>query len=98
MLRWSLALAVALALALLAHPVDALAAPARDRLEEGLTLEALKEVTLDGATLVKGARVRVRAVTREANGPERTDLELADGHVVRDVPVRDLVGKFRIRR
>ena len=85
---------------LAAQPTDqgcvrAAAAP-RPRIEAGVELVALRQVTIQQVTLVKGSRVRVVAVaTDAANRPISASLELADGYVLRAVPFAVVRANFR---
>jgi len=52
----------------------------------GDTLQALHDVELDEAIIAKGSKVNVSAV-KESGGHVLLDVALADGHVVRSVPL-----------
>lgn len=61
----------------------------------GAQLEALGQVRIGGATLGKGSRVGVFGLSHRNGQVERVDVQLADGHVVRDVAVSTIRRRFR---
>lgn len=64
-------------------------------LEVGAQLEAIGKVRIGGATLAKGSKVGVFALSRRDGQVERVDVQLADGYVVRDVAVSTIRKRFR---
>ncbi len=82
---------IACVVAALVWWVPSVAGAASPRLTDGSTLQAITEVTLRGATLIRGSKVRVLRFDRHS-----ADVELADGHVLRAVPLKKLIGRFRI--
>ena len=69
----------------------AIASPVR----AGSELVATRDAQLRDATLAKGSRVTVVAVTDEDGRPVTVDLELKDGHVLRAVAYREVKSAFR---
>ena len=68
----------------------------RPRIEVGTELVALRQLTIQKVTLVKGSRVRVAAIDADARGrPIAVSLELADGYVLRAVPYPVVRANFR---
>jgi hypothetical protein len=98
-----LSAAISAALLLLATPAAASppqptpSATRSERLEQGSVLEALTAVRLRGATLAPGAQVHVVAIQRRGRAPVAASLQLADGYVMKQVALSELIGKFRIR-
>ena len=68
--------------------------PETGELRVGDTLEATRDVSLDEAVLVAGSRVSVSA-KHAASGAVVVDVALADGHVVRGVPLGEIQKNFR---
>ena len=60
----------------------------------GDRLQATKDVELDEATIAEGSKVSVSGV-RRASGRVLLDVALADGHVVRNVPLATIAQSFR---
>lgn len=60
----------------------------------GDLLQALEDVELDEAMIASGSKVSVRA-QKKVGGRVLLDLALADGHVVRAIPLTTLRGSFR---
>lgn len=60
----------------------------------GDLLQAIEDVELDEATIASGSKVSVRA-QKKVGGRVLLDLALADGHVVRAIPLTALRGSFR---
>lgn len=60
----------------------------------GDLLQALEDVELDEAMIASGSKVSVRA-QKKVGGRVLLDLALADGHVVRAIPLTALRGSFR---
>jgi hypothetical protein len=60
----------------------------------GDLLQAIEDVELDEATIASGSKVSVRA-QKKVGGRVLLDLALADGHIVRAVPLTVLRGSFR---
>ena len=60
----------------------------------GDMLQALEDVQLDEATIASGSKVSVRA-QKKVGGRVLLDLALADGHIVRAIPLTALRGSFR---
>jgi hypothetical protein len=73
----------------IARGVEADAAP-----HVGDQLQATKDVELDEATIAEGSKVSVSGV-RRASGRVLLDVALADGHVVRNVPLATIAQSFR---
>jgi hypothetical protein len=72
-----------------------MAAP-RTRIEVGVQLVALRQVTIQQVTLVKGSRVRVVAIDVDPKGrPTAVSLELPDGYVLRGVSYAVVRANFR---
>jgi hypothetical protein len=92
-------IAISLALALVAPSTSAAASPTptedRPELAQGDELEALRDLEIRGATLRKGARVRVVHIAREDRRITSVSLELADGHVLTGVPYDTVKKSFR---
>jgi hypothetical protein len=63
-------------------------------LQVGDQLQATKDVELDEATIAEGSKVSVSGV-RRASGRVLLDVALADGHVVRNVPLATIAQSFR---
>ena len=61
---------------------------------EGAELVAVRDVTLRGAQLLQGARVRNVQVERANGQPLAVSLELKDGHVIRGVQVTTVSANF----
>ena len=66
-----------------------------DDLVVGARLEALGQVRIGGAVLGKGSKIDVFGISRRNGVVERVDVQLADGHVVRDVSVNTIRTRFR---
>ena len=66
-----------------------------DELIVGSRLEALALVKIGGAVLGKGSKIGVFGLSRRNGVVERVDVQLADGHVVRDVSVNTIRTRFR---
>ena len=64
-------------------------------LKVGSELVALRDITLRHATLVKGSRVTVVRIAKQAGKPVALNLELKDGHVLRGVAYRKVRDNFR---
>jgi hypothetical protein len=60
----------------------------------GDLLQAIEDVELDEAMIASGSKVSVRA-QKKVGGRVLLDLALADGHVVRAIPLTALRGSFR---
>ncbi|MFO0549706.1 MAG: hypothetical protein U0271_15040 [Polyangiaceae bacterium] len=60
----------------------------------GDVLEALDDVSLDEAVVAKGSKVSVSGKRRALN-KVMFDVALADGHVVKGVPLADIAKNFR---
>ena len=63
-------------------------------LQVGDQLQATKDVELDEATIAEGSKISVSGV-RRASGRVLLDVALADGHVVRNVPLTTIAQSFR---
>lgn len=74
-------------------PAVAVAEAGRE-IRVGDTLQAVREVSLDEAVLAEGAKVNVSA-KHAKNGSVMVDVALADGHVVRDLPLAEVQKNFR---
>jgi hypothetical protein len=68
---------------------------ADDELIVGAQLEALGQVRIGGAVLGKGSKIGVFGLSRRNGVVDRVDVQLADGHVVRDVAVGTIRARFR---
>jgi hypothetical protein len=66
-----------------------------DELIVGAQLEALAQVRIGGAVLGRGSKIGVFGLSRRNGVVERVDVQLADGHVVRDVSVNTIRTRFR---
>ncbi len=60
----------------------------------GDTLQAVRDVSLDAAVIAEGSKVSVSA-RKSAQGRVLLDVVLADGHVVRSVPLVEIRNNFR---
>lgn len=60
----------------------------------GDLLEAVRDVSLDEAIIAEGSKVSVSG-KRSASGNVLLDVALADGHVVRGVPLAEIRKSFR---
>ena len=60
----------------------------------GDTLQAIRDVSLDEAVVAEGSKVNVSG-KHAKNGSVLVDVALADGHVVRDVPLLEVQKNFR---
>ncbi len=60
----------------------------------GDLLEAVRDVSLDEAIIAEGSKVSVSG-KRTASGSVLLDVALADGHVVRGVPLVEIRKSFR---
>jgi hypothetical protein len=60
----------------------------------GDTLQALHDVELDEAIIAKGSKISVSGLKR-AGGRVLLDVALADGHVVRAVPLSNIRTNFQ---
>jgi hypothetical protein len=61
----------------------------------GAELMAIQDVTLDEAVVARGSRVAVTAKSIEG-GNVYLDVALADGHVVKGVPLTQIQRSFRL--
>lgn len=82
-----------------AHAADAPPSSQRARVsgadfKVGDVLEALDDVSLDEAVVAKGSKISVSARRRALN-KVMFDVALADGHVVKGVPLADIAKNFR---
>lgn len=60
----------------------------------GDTLQAVRDVSLDEAIIAEGSKVSVSG-RRKANGFVVLDVALADGHVVKGVPLAEIRKSFK---
>lgn len=60
----------------------------------GDTLQAIRDVSLDEAVVAEGSKVNVSG-KHAKNGNVLVDVSLADGHVVRGVPLVEVQKNFR---
>lgn len=60
----------------------------------GDTLQAVRDVSLDEAVIAEGSKVSVSG-RRKANGGVVLDVALADGHVVKGVPLAEIRKSFK---
>jgi hypothetical protein len=60
----------------------------------GDMLQATKDVSLDSAVIAEGSKISVSA-KKSANGRVILDVALADGHVVKGVPLAEIKKSFR---
>lgn len=74
---------------------DVSVAHADEGVKVGASLEATSDVSLDEATIRKGSKVSVSA-KRVVGGRVFLDVALADGHVVKAVPLPDIQRSFRV--
>jgi uncharacterized Zn-binding protein involved in type VI secretion len=63
-------------------------------LRVGDRLEATRDVSLDEAIVSQGSKVSVSG-KRTANGGVLIDVALADGHVVKGIPLPEIAKNFR---
>jgi hypothetical protein len=68
------------------------------KFDVGARLIATRDVKLRSATLQKGSRVTLVQLKRAKGRPVAADLELPDGHVLRNVAYRIVVTSFRLAR
>ena len=69
-------------------------APAKkSTVEVGDLLQATEDVSLDEATIRKGSKITVSKKSKAA-GRVFLDVALADGHVVRQVPLANIMKSF----
>lgn len=86
----------------IAHSRDAVAATrhtdeisvASKDIQVGDMLQATKDVSLDSAVIAEGSKISVSA-KKSANGRVILDVALADGHVVKNVPLAEIKKSFR---
>lgn len=71
----------------------AVAVEAKD-IQVGDLLQATKDVSLDSAVIAEGSKISVSA-KKSANGRVILDVALADGHVVKGVPLAEIKKSFR---
>jgi len=69
--------------------------PARE-INVGTTLVALEDVSLQRASLSKGARVQVTKIATEKGRVTSVDVELADGHVIKRVSIDTISKAFAV--
>jgi hypothetical protein len=67
-----------------------------DDLEVGTQLTAVTEVHLNRAVISKGSKVSVFKLSLKRGHLEAVDVQLADGHVVRDVGISRIRTSFRV--
>jgi hypothetical protein len=60
----------------------------------GDMLQATQDVSLDSAVIAEGSKISVSA-KKSANGRVILDVALADGHVVKGVPLAEIKKSFR---
>ena len=70
-------------------------AHARETVKVGDVLQALEDVELDEAVIARGSKVSIAKRTT-AGGATFLDVALADGHVVRGVPIAVIAKSFRV--
>jgi Flp pilus assembly protein CpaB len=75
------------------RPTDSVVVAAKD-IQVGDTLQATKDVSLDSAVIAEGSKISVSA-KKSANGRVILDVALADGHVVKGVPLAEIKKSFR---
>jgi hypothetical protein len=63
-------------------------------LRVGDTLQAVRDVSLDEAIVAEGSKVNVSG-KRSLNGNVLVDVALADGHVVKGLPLAEIHKNFR---
>lgn len=78
-----------------ANVVHVAEARADEQVKVGASLQAVADVSLDEATIAKGSKVSVSA-KKVVNGRVFVDVALADGHVVRAVPLPEIQKSFRV--
>lgn len=66
----------------------------RGDIRVGDLLQAVRDVSLDEAVIAEGSKVSVSG-KRSASGRVLLDVALADGHVVRGVPLAEIRKSFR---
>lgn len=76
-----------------AKPADVAAPSKKATVEVGDLLQAKEDVELDEAVIAKGSKVTVSKKSKAA-GRVFLDVALADGHVVRSVPLANIVKSF----
>jgi len=81
--------------ALLSAPRAALA-NSPDDLEVGTQLTAVTDVRLHRAVIAKGSKVSVFHLSRKRGQVDAVDVQLADGHVVREVAISTIRLSFRV--
>jgi hypothetical protein len=99
---WLTALAtLAIGLANVAPAASAPSAGDRDAafveaadIKVGDQLQAVRDVSLDEAIIAEGSKVSVSG-KRKASGKVLLDVALADGHVVKGVPLAEIRKSFR---
>ncbi len=74
-------------------PAVAVAEAGRE-IKVGDTLQAIRDVSLDEAIVAEGSKVNVSG-KHAKNGGVLVDVALADGHVVRGVPLLEVQKNFR---
>ncbi len=72
---------------------DSVAVASKD-IQVGDMLQATKDVSLDSAVIAEGSKISVSA-KKSANGRVILDVALADGHVVKNVPLAEIKKSFR---
>lgn len=73
--------------------VDTVLVEAKD-IQVGDMLQATQDVSLDSAVIAEGSKISVSA-KKSANGRVILDVALADGHVVKGVPLAEIKKSFR---
>lgn len=63
-------------------------------IQVGDMLQATHDVSLDSAVIAEGSKISVSA-KKSANGRVILDVALADGHVVKGVPLAEIKKSFR---
>jgi len=77
-----------------ARSVDDIIVPEAKDIQVGDMLQAVKDVSLDSAVIAEGSKISVSA-KKSANGRVVLDVALADGHVVRGVPLAEIRKSFK---
>lgn len=75
-------------------PTDTHAVAGESEIKIGDTLQAVRDVSLDEAVIAEGSKVSVSG-RRKANGGVVLDVALADGHVVKGVPLAEIRKSFK---
>lgn len=74
--------------------VEERAAPEGEAIRVGDTLQATRDVSLDDAIIAEGSKVSVSG-KRSSSAGVVLDVALADGHVVKGVPLVEIRKSFR---